>query len=68
MDIGNTTNNPVFFLDSGILTNVDIVKDLGILVDCRLKFECHINKLVARASHQSELDTQMSSFQRHLSR
>ena len=55
MQLGNTINNPVFYLDSDILTNVDTVKDLGILVDCRLKFECHINKIVARASIRANL-------------
>jgi len=40
-----------------ILANVNVVKDLGILVDSRLIFECHINKIVARASARVNLIT-----------
>jgi len=55
LQIGNATNELVFYLDSDILANVNVAKDLGILVDSRLKFECHINKIVARASARANL-------------
>jgi len=51
----NTTNELVYYLDSDILASVNVVKDLGIHVDSRLKFEYHINKTVARASARANL-------------
>ena len=36
LQTGNTTNGLVFYLDSDILANANVVKDLGILVDGRL--------------------------------
>jgi len=37
------------------LHNVSTVKDLGIFVDDRLTFNCHINNIVARASVRANL-------------
>ena len=35
--------------------NVSTVKDLGIFVDDRLTFNCHINNIVARESARANL-------------
>ena len=55
MQIGSTTSDLVLHLDNITVTSVNVVKNLGVFVDSRLKFECHINKIVARAFPRGNL-------------
>jgi len=42
--------NHDYYIESVPVVQVDVVKDLGIFVDKSLKFDHHINDIVARAS------------------
>ena len=44
-----------YYIESVLVGQVDIVKDLGVLVDKCLKFDHHINNIVARASIRANL-------------
>jgi len=50
--IGNAPNlGYSYMLNNNLLPNVSVAKDLGILVDSKLKFDVHINSIITRA-HQ----------------
>ena len=44
MNIGNTRNRPSLLLNDVTLAVVDEVRDLGVIVDSRLKFDAHIHQ------------------------
>jgi len=55
MYIGNTRNRPSLLLNDVTLAVVDEVRDLGVIVDSRLKFDAHIHQTVVRAFVRSNL-------------
>jgi hypothetical protein len=57
-----TSNNKLNFdsercnsVDDVALNNVDLIRDLGVLVDSKLKFNAHIAKIVSTAKQRSSL-------------
>jgi hypothetical protein len=46
---GITQNRPSLMLNDVTLVVVDEVRDLGVIINSRLKFEAHIHQTVVRA-------------------
>ena len=55
MYIGNTRNRPSLLSNDVTLAVVDEVRDLGVIVDSRHKFDVHIHQTVVRAFVRSNL-------------
>jgi len=51
-DVNNFNHN--YYIESVPVVQVDAVKDLGIFIDKSLKFDHHINSIVARASTRAK--------------
>jgi len=45
----------IYYIESTLVVQVDVVKDLGVFVDKNLKFDCRINGTVERASSRANL-------------
>ena len=62
--VGNNTlkNNPVFNIDSAIISCDDVVNLLGISIDYQLNFDSHIRSLCRKASQQLNVLKRIGSF------
>jgi hypothetical protein len=50
LKLGKIKNNFTYELQEEIISTIETVRDLGILVDNKLSFEPHINKIVKDAN------------------
>ena len=55
MYIGSTPNKPNLIFNDVSLAVVDEVRDLGVVVDSRLRFDAHIHQTVVRAFVRANL-------------